>query len=265
MLSVQQALKGHHSKSQKSRNNNRNPSNNHNRSRQSSLATSAKSVSSTSSPTNNNDNNNSRNTTPLDRHFAGSKTSDHNAIPLPTKTNRALSRLRLRDHLEMTASKEQELYKTFKENTFYTLHILERFRSKQIAPAYRTSAIQKSTNRGTLLRLPPISRKASSRQSNKSEFSTTTESAYSINPIARRFIEESLKHTQKKSTTMAEKWNRDKPETESFNCFNNSFWHVTFYYTRLNLKIFIAFISSFIATISSFWNSVIRNFGFTKW
>ena len=104
---------------------------------------------------NNNNNNNRRNSTPLSslNEFQQNQTTPNTPLqqpPQPTINRRLLlSRLRLREHQEMVFPKEVELYHTFKGNSFYTLHILERFRSKQIAPAFRLPAIPKHIRYGT--------------------------------------------------------------------------------------------------------------------
>eukprot|EP00111_Clytia_hemisphaerica_P016416 TCONS_00048591-protein len=54
---------------------------------------------------------------------------------------RLLTRLSFREHQQMPTAKETEIYNSYKETSFYTIHVLERFRSKQIAPSYRLPAI----------------------------------------------------------------------------------------------------------------------------
>ena len=157
---------------------------------------SAKSVTPAISPTNSNNNSQqSRNTTPLGP-FNGPQTPFQNRTATtpntPTTTQRRLllSRLRLREHQEMVSTKEVELYQTFKENSFYTLHILERFRSKQISPAYRLPAMSRNSRRGGTVLLPPIL-SASHRKEKSGEITMTT--VFTNNPIAKRFLEESIR------------------------------------------------------------------------
>ena len=154
---------------------------------------SAKSAATAISLTNSNNNNSqqSRNTTPHGPHTPfQNRTATTPNTPTTTQRRLLLSRLRLREHQEMVFTKEVELYQTFKENSFYTLHILERFRSKQISPAYRLPAMSRNSRRGGTVLLPPIL-SASQRKEKSGEISMTT--VFTNNPIAKRFLEESIR------------------------------------------------------------------------